>query len=147
MTELFDLLENGRFTYPAAMEIRELMHFQDYQKFILAKNFSFLRRHVKLKVERYLSRGCAERRVERPSNSFPTQNVGSMFFNFFVFIFPILTAANRERVVLEISECMFTFPDDCMRLMHAIRTISKIICAEIHDSVQIGHVLVESFVP
>lgn len=53
---------------------------------------------------------------------------------------------NREKLILEISECMLTFPMDCPRLTRAIRIISKIICAEIHDSVRIAHALVDSFV-
>lgn len=58
-----------------------------------------------------------------------------------------MTDVNREKIVLEISECMLTFPMDCMRLTRAIRIISKIICAEVHDSVQIAYVLVDSFIP
>lgn len=66
MVEFFYRIDNEHFPYPETLDVRELMHLQDFQKYILAKNLGFLRSYVKLKVEQYLGRSCAERKIERP---------------------------------------------------------------------------------
>lgn len=73
MTELFDIIDNENFTYPGTMDTRDLMHLQDFQKCILAKNFGFLGHFVKLKMEQYLSRSFVTRQIERPGKFLHTK--------------------------------------------------------------------------
>lgn len=142
INSLFHTIDNEEFTFSDIMNTRELIHLQDYQKMILSKNFLFLKRFVKLKMEQYLSIGCSTQRIERPSNSFCCHLSSN-----FVIQFTHLAGVNREQLVLQISKCLLIFPVDCIRLTRNIRTISRIISAEIHDAVQIAYVLGKSLVP
>lgn len=68
MVEFFYRIDNEQFPHSKTMDVRELMHLQDFQKFIVSKNLGFLKNFVKLKVEQYLGRSCAKQKIERPGN-------------------------------------------------------------------------------
>lgn len=68
---LFECIDREELTYLPCMDNRELAHLQDFHKYILYKNFGFLQRYAKQKVEQNWTRLCETQRpdsVEKPGN-------------------------------------------------------------------------------
>lgn len=68
---LFECVDREELTYLPCMDNRELLHLQDFHKFNLFKNFGFLQRYAKQKVEQNWTRICETRRTDsvvRPGN-------------------------------------------------------------------------------
>lgn len=68
---LFEYIDSEELTYLPCMDNRELLHLQDFHKFNLFKNFGFLQRYAKQKVEQNWTRICETRRTDsvvKPGN-------------------------------------------------------------------------------
>lgn len=51
ISALFDCISQEEIIVPDFMNTRELLHLQDFHKYIIAKNLNFVRKYGKLKVE------------------------------------------------------------------------------------------------
>lgn len=143
LDSLCEFIDTEIFTISDCMDIRELLHLQDFHKFILFKNIGFLERFVKQKVEQNWRRICLTHRVdsiERPSNLIcPFSQKAKKNQKSKKNLFLSSVDVDRQKIIMDISAGLMNFPNEWQQFTHNVRLISRCICLEIHDEIHLWH--------